>query len=178
MSPIAPFIVPVIVLVAACTHSYETSHSPVASAAAEVGIPRDSRVLVSMPRDGSYGNKVYRNSGRMTQAAVLAAFRGRVADVEGLETNESLEQTLAEACRQRSDYLIEPEILHWEDRNTEWSGKPDRITVALKVADCATGGVLDDVTISGTSKWATFGGDHPQDLLVKPITQFAESTVR
>lgn len=178
MTPIAPLIVPVIVLLSACTHSYETSHSPIAGAASEVGIARESRVLVSLPKDGSYGNKMYQNSGRMTQDAVIAAFRGRVADVEGLETTEPMAQTLTGACGTGYDYLIEPQILHWEDRNTEWSGKPDRITVALKVADCATGTIVDDVTISGTSKWATFGGDHPQDLLAEPVKRFAESAVR
>jgi Domain of unknown function (DUF4823) len=29
--------------------------------------------------------------------------------------------------------------------------------------------------ISGQSKWATFGGDHPQDLLPEPLNSYVES---
>ena len=32
-----------------------------------------------------------------------------------------------------SGYLIEPKILHWEDRATEWSGKADRVKVSLQL---------------------------------------------
>jgi len=66
-----------------------------------------------------------------------------------------------------------PEILHWEDRATEWSGKPDVIEVRLTLIDVASGRPLDETVISGKSKWATFGGDHPQELLAVPFEQYA-----
>jgi hypothetical protein len=31
------------------------------------------------------------------------------------------------------DYFVIPEILHWEDRATEWSGIPDKIEVKISI---------------------------------------------
>jgi hypothetical protein len=68
-----------------------------------------------------------------------------------------------------------PEILHWEDRATEWSGIPDRVEVKLLVLEAQGNKEIASIVISGKSKWATFGGDHPQDLLPEPIKQYVES---
>ena len=65
-------------------------------------------------------------------------------------------------------------ILHWEDRATQWSGKTDKITIKYSVYDTATGQVLASSVMSASSKWATFGGDHPQDLLPHPTQQFVD----
>ena len=72
-------------------------------------------------------------------------------------------------------YYVVPEILHWEDRATEWSGLPDRIEVKIIVSDARRNGEIGSAIISGKSKWATFGGDHPQDLLPEPIKIYVES---
>ena len=85
---------------------------------------------------------------------------------------EPSEAAITRAAQGRVAYLIDPTILHWEDRNTEWSGRPDRISVKLAVFDVTTRQTLDSVVIDGTSKWATLGGDHPQDLLPGPIGSF------
>jgi hypothetical protein len=68
-----------------------------------------------------------------------------------------------------------PEILSWEDRATEWSGIPDSIEIKLSLYDGASGQELSSVVITGKSKWATLGGDHPQDLLAAPFRKFVES---
>ena len=67
---------------------------------------------------------------------------------------------------------MKPEILHWEDRATEWSGKSDRIEIQLVIYDAVTRKELANSSYTGTSKWATFGGDHPQDLLPEPTYQY------
>lgn len=64
-----------------------------------------------------------------------------------------------------ADFLVYPQIVHWSDRATEWSGIPDRITLDLTIYDIATGDVLNRQEIRASSRWATFGGDHPQELL-------------
>jgi len=60
-------------------------------------------------------------------------------------------------------------IERWEDRATEWSGKPDRIILDFRILDVGTAQVVDAALVSGTSRWATFGGDHPEDLLPRAI---------
>ena len=72
-------------------------------------------------------------------------------------------------------YYVVPEILHWEERATEWSGLPDRIELQLSVYEFGMRDNIASTHILGKSKWATFGGDHPQDLLPKPINDFVSS---
>ena len=60
-------------------------------------------------------------------------------------------------------------------RATEWSGIPDKIEVKIIVYDGGTGKEVGSTLISGRSKWATFGGDHPQDLLPEPLNSYVES---
>lgn len=88
-------------------------------------------------------------------------------------------QSFDEAIQYTNDnsfnYLIYPQILHWEDRATEWSGISDKVTVKINIIEANTKKTLDSATIEGTSGWATLGGDHPQDLLKKPINDFVNS---
>ncbi|ELW8199044.1 DUF4823 domain-containing protein, partial [Yersinia enterocolitica] len=65
--------------------------------------------------------------------------------------------------------------LHWEDRATEWSGKPDIIAIKITVYNAASDNIISSTIINGKSKWATFGGDHPQDLLAKPVSEYISS---
>lgn len=83
-------------------------------------------------------------------------------------------QCLLQEGKQNYTYYVVPEILHWEDRNTEWSGIPDRVEIKLVVYDTLRS-ELASVVVSGKSKWATFGGDHPEDLLPEPLRQYVES---
>jgi hypothetical protein len=68
--------------------------------------------------------------------------------------------------------LVYPTILHWEDRATEWSGIPDRVEIKIEIIGATTGKGLDSAIIKGKSGLATFGGDHPQDLLPKPVEDY------
>jgi hypothetical protein len=45
---------------------------------------------------------------------------------------------------------------------------------AAKV-DTQNNSTIDSVIINGKSRWGTFGGDHPQDLLHEPIGQYVDS---
>jgi hypothetical protein len=44
----------------------------------------------------------------------------------------------------------------------------------LVVIDLASGQPVSSATIDGTSGLATFGGDHPQDLLPEPIKKYVD----
>jgi len=137
-------------------------------------LERGKAVLVATPKNGAYEDKGYQGSGRQTAAAVQAAFArfsnrvvvsARCADLPCLQSESAGLYA----------YLIVPEILHWEDRATEWSGIPDRIEVKLVVSDAQSGIEVSSIVVSGKSKWATFGGDHPQDLLPEPVREYVES---
>ncbi len=105
-------------------------------------------------------------------SAVASAFSSRAQIVEMEETRNELPESLQDARARGADYYIRVEILHWEDRATEWSGLSDKVTIKLLVINSETEAIADSVTIDGKSRWATFGGDHPQDLLEKPLQDY------
>lgn len=151
----------------ASTYKHDVVSQPI------VKLERGKAILIATPQNGAYENKVYQSSGRQTAAVVQSAFArftnnvtisSRCSDLACLRTESDL----------NFSYFVVPEILHWEDRNTEWSGIPDRIEVKLIVVGALNNNEIASVVISGKSKWATFGGDHPQDLLPEPIKQYVE----
>ncbi len=155
-----------------CVHTYEVLPSGPSAQASRIS--SGSSILVGVPRDGRYGDQVYVGSGQMTTQAIVAAISAHARVVRGAHDVLSLEENLVVARNEKLQYLIYPRILHWEDRATEWSGIPDRILIRLDLAQVSTGAIVNSTTISGKSRWATFGGDHPQDLLPEPLRRWAE----
>jgi len=111
----------------------------------------------------------------MTAQATVAAFSAHARVVRGAQSVQTLAENLSNAGRLDFTYLVQPTILHWEERATEWSGKPDRISIRLELVEVSDGEVLDATVISGKSKWATFGGDHPQELLPVPLKKYVDA---
>ena len=161
------------VFCASCSATYRTTRDDTIAA-----VPRldaQGRVYVSVPEDGAYETTPYVGSGLMVTQAVVAAFAEHVAQVVGGTELESEEEARSSARASGFMYLIIPSILHWEERATEWSGRSDVIKVGLRVFEVSNGNMLDSLTIDGKSRWFTFGGDHPQDLLPDPLADYAES---
>lgn len=136
--------------------------------------PTDS-IYVAMPRDGVYGNDTYQGSGATTVQVLVAAFAKHARSVEAASSYQTYEQALSTARAKGFKYLVFPTILHWEDRATEWSGIPDKVEVKVQVVEAASDAVIDSGIVKGKSGWATLGGDHPQDLLPKPIQEFVSA---
>ena len=86
-------------------------------------------------------------------------------------------EAVAAAAAAGADFVVYPRIVHWSDRATEWSGVPDRITLNLRIYEVATGTLLNRQEIRASSRWATFGGDHPQELLPELTRRWAETLV-
>lgn len=132
-------------------------------------------VYVSVPEDGRYGQTIYAGSGQNTMQIVVMAFSEHSSRVEGGRAHQSFDESLAAARNMGASYLVVPTILHWEDRATEWSGIPDKASIKVAVFNVSTGVNLDSVIIKGRSGIATFGGDHPQDLLPQPVEEYVSS---
>ncbi|XHF32918.1 DUF4823 domain-containing protein [Pseudomonas chlororaphis] len=129
-------------------------------------------VFIATPVDGRYETNLYKASGAMTAGAIRSAFARYSNQVKVSESCADL------ACIRElgnAGYYVVPEILHWEDRATEWSGIPDRIEVKLVIYGAKGDEPLASTVVSGKSKWLTFGGDHPQDLLQKPIESYVKA---
>jgi hypothetical protein len=156
-----------------CAHTYQ--QIDVGDSASHPKLTSDGSVYILVPDDGKYGTYAYPGSGSTTAQVIRAAFEKHVNRVQIAPEKENVEIALIKARNQGFTYLVHPMILHWEERATEWSGKADRVEVKIIVMDAASEAIIDSVVIKGKSKWLTFGGDHPQDLLPEPIDQYVAS---
>ena len=133
-----------------------------------------SSILIATPADGAYGDEKYPGSGLATATAVRSAF-ARYSDNIAVSADCKDFECLNKGQATSYDYYVVPQILNWVDRATEWSGKKDTIEIKVTVYDAKDGKSLSSNVISGKSKWATFGGDHPQDLLPEPLNDYIKS---
>ncbi|MSR10086.1 MAG: DUF4823 domain-containing protein [Gammaproteobacteria bacterium] len=156
-------------LVAACaTHSIRPE-----SSAAPPQLRKSSAAYVVVPEDGRYyEDKPYVGSGRMTAVAFSDALRNYVESVSLGPRPKDGFQSLQVVGTSVATYVFLPEILHWEDRSTEWSGRPDRIEIQVTVIEASTGKPLNQTIITGRSSWFTLGGDHPQEMLAGSVGEY------
>ena len=143
----------------------------------DVKLPASQEVsaYIALPEDGRYGDIYYRGSGEMVAKAVRVAFSPYLKKSEIASRRESRQKALKTAQERGLDYLIYAEILHWEDRNTGWSGRPDVVNVRITIYDVSSGDVVDSAEVGGTSKVMSWSLEHPQDLLPKPLSDYARS---
>lgn len=155
-------------LLAACETKYgiEAFQAPSAPLTASGGF------YVVMPKDGSYGRRAYANSGATTAQAVAKALSARGAKVIRGDRAESTAQAIASAKRREAKYVFEPVILNWEDRATQWSGRPDKLSVKFVVYDTASAKALASTVVHGTLGYTA--GTSPDELLAEPARKFVD----
>jgi uncharacterized protein DUF4823 len=160
-------------LLPGCSHTYQpTVTNPDVLSRKLV---QNVTAYVAVPENGRYGDILYSGSGESTAQVLVAEFSKHLSRVSKGVVPETYQEALVAAHAGAFRYLIYPTILHWEDRATEWSGRPDRILLKIVVADTGSDNVISSVLIEGKSRWFTFGGDHPQDLLPDPIQGYVAS---
>ena len=153
-----------------CTHTYERVE--IGDVSTGNKLPKACKVYISAPEDGVYGPYNYHGSGRMTALSIQNAVLRYTNNVIISAEHETFQKGIEISKDKGFDYYIFPTILHWEDRRTEWSGRPDKIEVKIVIYNVTNGKEFDAIIIKGKSRWATFGGDHPQDLLRQPINEY------
>lgn len=136
--------------------------------------PADT-VFIAVPEDGVYGDDTYRDSGHNTAQIIYSAFAKHTHSAKVGRTIQSFEEALSSTRQNAQRYLVYPTILHWEDRATEWSSIPDKVEVKIEIVNSTSGETIASGIIKGKSGLATFGGDHPQDLLPEPAEEFVSS---
>lgn len=139
----------------------------------EGALNRNASIAVAVAGAGSYIDKPYPGSGAMARAAMVAALSRHTDKVAEILSFVPDDAAGGGALGRNADFLVYLKILHWEERATEWSGKPDRIEVEIRLLNGNDGAVLASRQVTASSSWLTLGGDHPQDLLVKPFADYA-----
>jgi hypothetical protein len=131
-----------------------------------------------MPEDGRYNLKEYSGSGRETARVVAATLRGMTAKTTEARDVQTPEEALGHARAAGADFILRTTIMHWEDRATEWSGRRDQVLIQYELLSTKTAEEIDSAVMSGASKWFTFGGDHPIDLVAKTARDFVVHQVQ
>jgi len=135
-----------------------------APAGAVASTPRDG-IRVMESRDGVFGGATYAGSGQRVAGRVVQALQRQYVDVEILATTREPD-ALQEARAAHAKYLIVPNILHWEDRNTAWSMNPDRLRVQLTLHEVVSDRVVNSVAFEAKSRKFFIGGDPPPDVML------------
>ena len=129
-------------------------------------------LIINEPEDGRYVSKVYKGSGKQTAQELRSAFLKHTSEVT---ISSSPNKTfLTSEVTAPFDYCVIPLILHWEDRATEWSAKPDRIEIKVTIFDRKAAKEVTSFIFKGTSSYWTLGGDHPQDMLREPLQKLID----
>ena len=131
----------------------------------------EKSVFISIPKDGSFGNTIYNGSGGLVSNSILSVVSLYCERVETGDEFQNFSTALNYSKKHNYGLLIHPNILEWEDRATEWSSKPDRISIKIQIIDVQKGKTLFSYIVNGKSGLATAGGDRPQDLLPKPFKE-------
>jgi hypothetical protein len=133
------------------------------------------KIYIAINRDGVYGDEAYPGSGLTLSQLLLSSFSKHIRRVEMGKVYQQYDDALLTSRSNGFNILIYPTILHWENHLTEWNGIPDKVKVKVDVIGTEKDDLLYNIIIEGKSGLATFGGDQPQDLLVKPIDEFVSS---
>jgi hypothetical protein len=155
-------------LLTGCVSTYEVNNMVSAKQKLKPG----GSSYIAIPSDASFEGEAYPGSGNKTALALGSALKPHTQEIKFAPVAASYKESLDAAKSSNADYFFAPRIVHWENRATEWSGKCDRIHIELHTIDARTGETIDVGHFKGVSKWLTFGGDEPEDLLRVPMAQY------
>jgi hypothetical protein len=136
------------------------------------------RVYVAMPLDATFKKTVAQGSGKKTAQAVFVAFNRYTKSVSLGKFPESMAEALDSAREKNAEYLVYPNVVRWEDRATEFSGRRDQLEVKIDLIDLADSKLVFSREISASGKWMTDGGDTPNDLLEQPVEEYVNALFR
>lgn len=130
---------------------------------------------VSVPPDGEYSPFTFTGSGMKVSDAVTAAFARHLAKVVTAKAPQTLDSALAKAKEAGARYLIAPEIVHWEDWDTEFSGRSDRMSIEISVIEVASGDVIEHAVLAGVNGIPELGSTKPEQLIPPPLNRYVDS---
>lgn len=151
------------------------SLQPTSSESPAAKLPRAAKLYISLSQDGRYGSTAYIGSGGSVSRMLKDALQPYASSIVTAGVVEQQEVALQSARAAGARYLIMPNIQHWEDRNTPWSGLLDHVKVELSAYDVETGASLGSKVIAANNQWATFRNNPPDVLLPQPLAEYARA---
>ncbi|WP_082079723.1 DUF4823 domain-containing protein [Cupriavidus basilensis] len=159
-----------LLLATGCTASYKSFSTDAQSTVR----PLDSAgsVYVAVPADGSYGSKEYGGSGRLVASTLARELSKKAAGVDVGERVENRSVAFESARKVGARYTVVPVVVQWEQRATEWSGRPSRMAVDIAVYETGSEKRISSRSIVARSRIASFTSTSPESLLAKPLRDY------
>lgn len=138
-----------------------------------IKLDRAIPVMILYSEDGAFGNEVYNGSGSIISNLLLRNFALYAENVFDLPNIHSLSELKATSNINNAYYVI-PQILHWEERATEWSGIPSRISLKINIYDKSLNR-LSGIILEGKSASMTLVRKSPDKLIEEDIQEYIQS---
>jgi hypothetical protein len=123
-----------------------------------------AQVGIAVPADGTFAGRICTGTGRFVAERTLTAVREKFPLAQLVE-GDNERAALAGAKEQGVDFLVAPRILHWEDRNTPWSGIRDKVRVELRLLKTDPVELISSVRFESRSNSITLIDGKPEGLL-------------
>lgn len=149
-------------LMSGCTASYQSEFMTPQSYMQD-----QARILIVTPEFGKFGTIDYPTSGIDVASALAQELRQYSPQIATIPNPVTIEN-IGDEDLQKFDYVFIPQILHWEDRATGWSMKPDRIKVRFDIFNNQRK-LVNSYLITGRSAYIVWISKAPNSLLRKPI---------
>jgi hypothetical protein len=160
-------------LLAGCTAHYQVN--TISAPSEKLKLDPSRGVYVTVPEDGQYESTPAGGSGQIVAQAVANAFGKRAKRIHVEDKHESREAYLSEAQQVQAAYVVVPTISSWEQRATEWSGRPSRMMIRIAIVDAHNGEQLAMTSIEGRSRIMTLTSTSPESLLQDPLEEYVRS---
>ena len=131
-------------------------------------------IYIALPKDGVYKTIQYPYSGQQVQQAFFEAFSRYSDEVILGSTVQNFQEAKDSALAVRAQILVYPVIIHWEDRNTPWSGLRDKVRINVQVFNVNTDVAIDKTSLYATNRWLALLNAAPSNLLKKIIWPYVE----
>lgn len=157
-----------VALLAGCSASYRQQRIGNPSQS----LDRSKTVYVAVPADGGYGGKPALGSGQQVAQSLAAAFSQVGVDTKLAEKHEERDAVLAAARNSGASYVAEATLANWEQRATEWSMRPSRLSVTVRILDASTGKPIDTTVLDSRSRVMSLTSTSPASLVKGSITAY------
>jgi hypothetical protein len=151
---------------AGCTSTYKFDNEKYADYPMEKG----KSYYIATSEDGFYNTEVYTGSGRTVSSIIKQQLQKYAAKTTVFRDRKTIDD-FTDAELSSVDYVVIPEILHWEDRATFWSGLPDKVDIQISIYDSHKT-KLNSTVISGKSATTTLDTTDPSELVEKPVETY------
>lgn len=158
-----------VLMLMSCTSTYKFDSEKYV----DVPMKKGKIYSIATSEDGFYGSDVYNGSGRIVSSIIkleLQQYAGEITIYKNKITIDDFSATELSGI----EYIVVPEILHWEDRATAWSGLPDKIEIQISTYD-PNKNMLNSTVISGKSASMTLGSTDPSELIEEPVKTYLKT---